>query len=177
MESMVGVELSAEARPSGSGATTWRRPVRTLLGHVADLLLPPVCISCRARIGSHGHSCFAKIDFIAPPIWAARRAAAIRCRRALALGGCHRQASSLRPGARCGALFGDHARAYRDRHEGLPLFGLWLKKARAELLADAQLIVPVPLYRSRLWWRGFNQSAMLAQSVGRLAAFPSTASC
>jgi len=66
---------------------------------------------------------------------------------------------------------------YRDRHEGLPLFGLWLKKAGAELLADADLIVPVPLYRSRLWWRRFNQSAMLAQSVGRLAAFPSTASC
>jgi predicted amidophosphoribosyltransferase len=29
---------------------------------------------------------------------------------------------------------------YRDRHEGLPLFGLWLKKAGAELLADADLI-------------------------------------
>ena len=61
---------------------------------------------------------------------------------------------------------------YRDRHEGLPLFGLWLKKAGAELLADADLIVPVPLYRSRLWWRRFNQSAMLAQSVGRLAGVP-----
>ena len=61
---------------------------------------------------------------------------------------------------------------YRDRHEGLPLFGLWLKKAGAELLADADLIVPVLLYRSRLWWRRFNQSAMLAQSVGRLASVP-----
>jgi ComF family protein len=61
---------------------------------------------------------------------------------------------------------------YRDRHEGLPLFGLWLKKAGAELLADADLIIPVPLYRSRLWWRRFNQSAMLAQSVGRLASVP-----
>jgi predicted amidophosphoribosyltransferase len=37
---------------------------------------------------------------------------------------------------------------YRDRHEGLPLFGLWLKKAGVELLAEADLIVPVPLYRS-----------------------------
>jgi ComF family protein len=32
--------------------------------------------------------------------------------------------------------------------------------------------VPVPLYRSRLWWRRFNQSAMLAHSVGRLAGVP-----
>src|SRR4029078_5288678 len=43
MGSLVGGELSAEARPSASGATTRRRPVRALLGHVADLLLPPVC--------------------------------------------------------------------------------------------------------------------------------------
>jgi predicted amidophosphoribosyltransferase len=33
--------------------------------------LPPVCISCRTRIGSHGllcGACFARIDFIAPPL-------------------------------------------------------------------------------------------------------------
>ena len=57
---------------------------------------------------------------------------------------------------------------YRDRHEGLPLFARWLRKAGTELLADADLIVPVPLYPARLWWRRFNQSAMLAQAMGRL---------
>ena len=36
------------------------------------------------------------------------------------------------------------------------------------MLEDADLIVPVPLYPSRLWWRRFNQSAMLALAVGRL---------
>ena len=34
---------------------------------------------------------------------------------------------------------------YRDRHEGLPLFGLWLKKAGAELLADADRLASVPV--------------------------------
>ena len=38
-------------------------------------------------------------------------------------------------------------------------------KAGAELLADADLIVPVPLYPARLWWRRFNQSAMLAHGA------------
>ena len=65
-----------------------------------------------------------------------------------------------------------HGFKYQDRHEGVPLFGRWLKAAGAELLADADLIVPVPLYRSRLWTRRFNQSAMLALAVGRLAAVP-----
>jgi predicted amidophosphoribosyltransferase len=32
--------------------------------------------------------------------------------------------------------------------------------------------VPVPLYPSRLWWRRFNQSAMLAIGLGRLAGVP-----
>jgi len=60
----------------------------------------------------------------------------------------------------------------RDRQEGLRLFNRWLAHAGAELLADAELIVPVPLYRSRLWWRRFNQSAMLAQGVSRLSGVP-----
>jgi ComF family protein len=57
---------------------------------------------------------------------------------------------------------------YRDRQEGLPLFARWLHKAGAELLRDADLILPVPLYPARLWWRRFNQSAMLANALCRL---------
>lgn len=59
-----------------------------------------------------------------------------------------------------------HGFKYRDRQEGLALFSRWLAQAGAELLQDADLIVPVPLYRSRLWWRRFNQSALLAQRRG-----------
>jgi predicted amidophosphoribosyltransferase len=38
---------------------------------LADLLLPPVCIACRKRVGAHGllcGDCWTKIDFIAPPL-------------------------------------------------------------------------------------------------------------
>jgi predicted amidophosphoribosyltransferase len=53
---------------------------------------------------------------------------------------------------------------YHERQESLALFTRWLARAGAELLTDAaDLIVPVPLYRARLWWRRFNQSAMLAR--------------
>lgn len=29
----------------------------------------------------------------------------------------------------------------------------------------ATLIVPVPLHRGRLWWRGYNQSALIARAL------------
>jgi predicted amidophosphoribosyltransferase len=59
--------------------------------------------------------------------------------------------------ARAAARYSDTMREliqrlkYRDRQEGLPLFARWLARAGAELLADAELIVPVPLYPSWLW--------------------------
>ena len=33
--------------------------------------------------------------------------------------------------------------------------------------ADDRLLVPVPLHRWRLWWRGFNQSALVARELSR----------
>jgi len=45
--------------------------LRGALATLADLLLPPVCIACRKRVGAHGllcGDCWTKIDFIAPPL-------------------------------------------------------------------------------------------------------------
>jgi hypothetical protein len=59
-----GVEDSAEAGKR-------RLSFNSLLVPLADLLLLPVCAVCRTRIGSHGlfcGACFAKIEFIAPPL-------------------------------------------------------------------------------------------------------------
>jgi ComF family protein len=123
-------------------------------------------------------ACWSRIDFIAPPLCdrlgiplpydpgaapgeRALSAAAIASRRV-----CDR----ARAAARYDATMRDLIQSfkYRDRHEGLTLFARWLATAGAELLADADLVVPVPLYRSRLWSRRFNQSALLARGVARL---------
>jgi ComF family protein len=56
---------------------------------------------------------------------------------------------------------------HADRTDTAPAFGRWLARAGAELLADADLVTPVPLHRWRLLKRGYNQAAILAQALAR----------
>ena len=37
---------------------------------------------------------------------------------------------------------------------------------------DCDVVVPVPLHRRRLWWRGFNQAALLAMTISRRLEVP-----
>jgi len=170
-------ELASEA-PARATVGAGARPLGAIFGSLANLLLPPVCIGCRTRILSHGllcGDCWTKIDFIAPPICARLGVplpydAGEPCLSAAAIAKPPVY-DRARAAARYSATMRELIQSfkYRDRQEGLRLFARWLAKAGGELLADADLIVPVPLYPSRLWWRRFNQSAMLAQALGRLS--------
>ncbi|MEQ8557909.1 MAG: ComF family protein [Henriciella sp.] len=58
------------------------------------------------------------------------------------------------------------------RRDGLPVFAAWMALAGADLLADADLIVPVPLHYRRLASRGFNQSGWLATALSKRTELP-----
>jgi ComF family protein len=174
-----GQGLESPASTPWAGA--WHGFAWPVLGRIADLLLPPVCIACHGRIGTHGllcGACFAKIEFIAPPFCARLGVPLPYDTGAPALSAAAMASPPVYDRARAVARYSDTMREliqsfkYRDRQEGLQLFARWLKNAGRELLADADLLVPVPLYPSRLWWRRFNQSAMLANALGRLAGIP-----
>jgi ComF family protein len=151
--------------------------LRRAAGALADLLVPPLCLSCHAQLASHDAlcpGCWGKIDFIRPPL----------CDR-LGLpmpfdtGGTMISAAAAadppdydraRAVARFDGVMRElvHDLKFRDRHDARRLFGRWLAEAGAALLADADVIVPVPLTRWRLFGRRFNQSAVLALEVSRL---------
>jgi ComF family protein len=69
------------------------------------------------------------------------------------------------------AIFDDVARRlvhglkYRDRLELAAWMARWMARAGSEILAEADVVVPVPLHRRRLWWRRANQSALLAAVI------------
>lgn len=61
---------------------------------------------------------------------------------------------------------------YRDRTDLAPWMARWMFRSGAELVADADLIVPVPLHRRRFFQRRYNQSAELARCLSGLAELP-----
>ena len=58
-----------------------------------------------------------------------------------------------------------HDLKYRDHLNLAKLLASLMARAGADLLANADLVVPVPLYRFRLWQRRFNQAALLAAQL------------
>ena len=100
----------------------------------------------------------------------------------------------MEAGAQCGACLADpppwdSARAVLAYGDVARTVALRLKYGRriglARLIARQMLrhvgavgdgapplIVPVPLHRWRLWGRGFNQSALIADHLGRLTGWP-----
>ena len=65
-----------------------------------------------------------------------------------------------------------HGLKYGDRVELADTMGHWMAREGAEILADAELLIPVPLHWFRLWRRRFNQAAALAQSIGKKTRIP-----
>lgn len=158
--------------------------VQALLNALLDIFLPPRCHICRALIPGSGalhicDSCYAGLPIISPPFCsicgiplqgAGESHPCGRCITALPPYLAARAA--LRYEGACRDLI--HAFKYRDKsHLRRPL-GL----LTAQFLSDfyrahrPDLLVPVPLHRSRLRSRGFNQSVLLAELLAKQWQIP-----
>ncbi len=58
---------------------------------------------------------------------------------------------------------------HADRTDLAPLFARWLSRAASELLDGADLVAPVPMHRTRLFRRRYNQAAEIARPLAALA--------
>jgi ComF family protein len=154
------------------------RPVRLATG-LLDLLLPPACVTCAARVDSPGlqcGACFAELSAIGEPC-------CVCCGKPFELawhaaegGLCQRCLDTPPPFRHARAALNYDAASRRlvlpfkhgDRTELATILARLMALAGAKLLRDAEVLVPVPLHRRRLFVRRYNQSALLAQTLGRM---------
>ena len=156
------------------GPTRWAR-------WLLDAVQPPRCPGCGIIVEMPAAvcgACWSAIAFIAEPLCercgrpfefiVAERSVCGRCLADPPVFGR----------ARAVALYDDASRGLilKFKHgDGLhlaPLFGAWLSRAGSGLLAEADVVVPVPLHRVRLFSRRYNQAAILALDIGRRVNLP-----
>ncbi len=151
------------------------------LRYAADLILPPVCLHCHAPLATHGvlcAECWRGIDVIRPPLCDRLGHPLSYATGEVTLSSAALRRPPLYARARAAAHFTGimrnliHGFKYSDRHEAVSLFVRMLLAAGAELIADADIVVPVPLHRWRFWHRRYNQAAILARGVARQTGKP-----
>ncbi|OJW63792.1 MAG: amidophosphoribosyltransferase [Afipia sp. 64-13] len=145
-----------------------------------DLALPTLCVACREPVDGEGlcPACWARLSFIAPPFcsrlgipFVYDPGPGLLSMEAIASPPSYRR-------ARAAVRYDDvartmvHALKYQDRTDLAPAMGRWMVRAGAELLAEADLLVPVPLHWKRSWSRRYNQSGALARVIAGHAGTP-----
>ncbi len=151
------------------------RALRSAFDLTLGVALPQLCPACREPVEGAGlcASCWAQLSFIAPPFcerlgtpFAFDAGDGLLSLEAIADPPAYRRARAVvRYDDIAGRLV--HAFKYGDRLDLGPMMGRWMATAGKELLADTDLIVPVPLHWRRQWARRFNQSAVLAEIIAK----------
>ncbi len=158
------------------------RRFRAGLGRALDAILPPRCPATGDivdRPGMLSPAFWQDLTFIAPPSCSCcglpfaldLDGADVLCAACLA-------EPFVFDHARAAVVYNDASRKlilgfkYGDRLHALQTFTPWLLRCGAELIAQSDVIVPVPLHRRRLWLRRFNQSALLAHGLAKATGLP-----
>ena len=163
-------------------------PVKEFKGLAARLvvwsgtvLFPPVCAGCRRHVTQPGTlcgTCWPKLRFLERP-WCPVMGTPFS--HDMGEGFLSAEAIANPPPfdrARAAVSYAGVARRmvqglkYNDRTELAPWMARWMLRAGAELVADADVVIPVPLHWRRFLWRRFNQSAELGRAVAALADKP-----
>ncbi len=160
------VPIQLRARIHHGARESWRSAL--------SLLYPPTCIACQAATGEPHTlcaSCWAEVRFIERPYcerlgtpFAVDLGQPLLSPAAIADPPVFQRARAVAEYDGTASLL-VHRLKYNDGLELARALGGMMTRAGAELLADADVIVPVPLHRWRLWRRRFNQAMALARVV------------
>jgi len=144
-----------------------------------DLLLPPTCMLCPVPVDAPGllcGTCFGELTSGGEPCCLCCGVPFDLAWHAAEGGLCQRCIDTPPAFERArGALRYDNASRrlvlpfkHGDRIEFAPLLARLMARSGARLLRQADVLVPVPLHRRRLFVRRYNQAALLAQALGSM---------
>ena len=157
-----------------------RLPGRVWRGFV-DMVTPSLCLSCGAPVGEPSSlcvACWGKLRLIEEPVCDALGPPFAYDQGEGALSAAAHADPPAWDRARAAVLFDDdaaklaHALKYRDRPDAGLLMARMMTRAGRRLIAQSDVILPVPLHWLRLWKRRFNQSALLASNMSALSGTP-----
>jgi ComF family protein len=146
-----------------------------------DTVTPPHCLACHGETTTPSSlciECWQQLKPIDEPVCNALGTPFAYDQGAGALSAAALANPPAWDRARAAVAFDDasrpivHALKYRDTQEAGLLMARMMASAGRRLLNDADVIVPVPLHRLRLWRRRFNQSAFLAHNIAKASAIP-----
>lgn len=141
-----------------------------------DAVLPPLCLGCGEIVAAPGAlcaDCWQGFTFIAPPLCAC---CGDPFEEHLGEGALCASCLARRPGyrrARAALAYDPQSRRlvlpfkHGDRTDIARACGGWMARAGADLLAEADLVAPVPLHWRRLLVRRYNQAQLLARAALR----------
>jgi len=146
-----------------------------------DVLIPPRCLKCGGIVDSPGAlcpSCWEGISFIAAPVcsccgtpfdvYLGDDALCAPCLEKPPRFGRARSVFRYDDASRALVLRFKHA----DRTGSAKTFARWMARAGSQLLAETDLILPVPLHPWRLLKRRYNQAALLGLELAKLSGKP-----
>lgn len=143
---------------------------------ILEFFLPRLCLFCGAAVGEEARvavcpECEGEIQWAASPL-------CLSCGKVFAspeggdrvCGSCQKEPPPFRQARAAAVYAGPAAEAvkrfkFNRQLAFLPVMQEWLKPLARELAAQADLVIPVPLYPRRLTSRGFNQALLLAQGL------------
>ncbi len=159
-------------------ATPVIAPVRQSLLWALNAVLPPQCLACGVIVETPGRlcaACWRGIDFVrAPQCDACGLPFEVDMGPGALCGACAADRPPFdraRAAMRYGGIARDLVLAFKhgDRTHAAPGLARMMADVGGELLATADVCLPVPLHRWRLARRRFNQAALLAQGLAREA--------
>lgn len=152
---------------------------RGLVGAAVDIILPPMAFDSRQAAATMGldPGAWSRIQFLEAPVCDGcggafdYDAGAFGHERCLA---CQQSPYGFER-ARAACVYDEASRPmilrfkHGDQQQFAPLFARWIARSAADLIVDADVIVPVPLHPTRLLSRRFNQAAEVARPLARLS--------